>query len=315
MRVEHPSSQPPFPGVVRIEPASACNLACSHCPTGTVSMERGIMKRETFVRVMERLRPIKDRLRVVVLYHGGEPFMNKRFVEMLKEIKRLGVPFIKTISNGMLLSDGLIEGVLDHGLDEIEFSLDGLSAEESERIRRKSESAQVIARVCRLLDARRARRGHSLRVCISHNRFLEPGGLQGRVSPSTHVASWLRQAFSRYEGEVIFKSNWAMVWPHMEVDPALYEIYTDPHGPPDRTRCEQLDETLTIGAGGDVLACCYDLTAQLVMGRIQEQSLEEIWEGGRYRALRQGIADGSYPSICQYCSTVRRHRYLVMATR
>ena len=32
-----------FPRVVRIEPASNCNLACSHCPTGTVDIVRDLM--------------------------------------------------------------------------------------------------------------------------------------------------------------------------------------------------------------------------------------------------------------------------------
>lgn len=45
----------PFPRVIRIEPAGACNLRCSHCPTGTVSMQRGIMSWETFAIALENI--------------------------------------------------------------------------------------------------------------------------------------------------------------------------------------------------------------------------------------------------------------------
>ena len=37
-----------LPKVLRIEPASQCNLACSHCPTGTIEMARGIMTDQVF---------------------------------------------------------------------------------------------------------------------------------------------------------------------------------------------------------------------------------------------------------------------------
>lgn len=46
--------------VVRIEPASKCNLACSHCPTGTVEMTRDIMSDIIFEKVLENLSKYKD---------------------------------------------------------------------------------------------------------------------------------------------------------------------------------------------------------------------------------------------------------------
>ena len=59
-----------IPPVVRIEPASACNLRCLHCPTGVVDMTRSVMKPATFDRVLEQLAPHVPPVRVVVMYHG-----------------------------------------------------------------------------------------------------------------------------------------------------------------------------------------------------------------------------------------------------
>lgn len=60
-----------FPRVVRIEPAAKCNLACSHCPTGTVDMVRGLMSDEVFSRVLEDVKNNKESIVAIVLYHGG----------------------------------------------------------------------------------------------------------------------------------------------------------------------------------------------------------------------------------------------------
>jgi MoaA/NifB/PqqE/SkfB family radical SAM enzyme len=44
-----------FPKVLRIEPSSQCNLACSHCPTGTIDMPREVMNELTFINVINNI--------------------------------------------------------------------------------------------------------------------------------------------------------------------------------------------------------------------------------------------------------------------
>jgi len=69
---------PPFPKVLRLEPASSCNFHCIHCPTGlNLNSSLGIMSEQTFSQIYEQIK--KFRFRMIVLYHGGEPFLNKNF--------------------------------------------------------------------------------------------------------------------------------------------------------------------------------------------------------------------------------------------
>ncbi|MBF0590194.1 MAG: radical SAM protein [Magnetococcales bacterium] len=305
----------PFPRVVRIEPSSACNLSCSHCPTGTVDMARGLMKRPTFERVLEALERQRGHVDIVVLYHGGEPLLNKRFPKMLAAIKAAGVPFVKTVSNGMLMTSKRIPELLESGLDAIEFSLDGGQLSENDFVRRQSDGATVIRHIRALIDAKRAAGSELPAIAISQTRFLDPSRSDPRVMPQ--VASYLRQAFSGpYDGEIEFKTTWAMRWPHMKVDPKIYDIHTDTSGPKDEedlNLCDHVENTITIASDGAVLACCYDLTHCLVMGKVDETELEAIWNGSSYQELRRSIADKDYLSICRRCNTVRRpQKYLVM---
>ena len=83
----------PLPRVLRIEPASQCNLACSHCPTGTVDMERGIMGEKVFEKVLSQIYLHKYSIKVIVLYHGGEPLLNRNFYSMVARIKDINNSF------------------------------------------------------------------------------------------------------------------------------------------------------------------------------------------------------------------------------
>ena len=158
--------------VLRIEPASKCNLACSHCPTGTVEMPRDIMSHIIFDKVLENLSKYKDEVEVVVLYHGGEPLLNKSICQMITAIKSIKPFFVKMVSNGMLLSQSKCEALLSTPLDLIEFSLDGLNESENQQIRVNSSSSRVINNITHFLTRKEELR-HPIRVAISTTQFLD----------------------------------------------------------------------------------------------------------------------------------------------
>jgi MoaA/NifB/PqqE/SkfB family radical SAM enzyme len=145
-----------FPKVLRIEPASKCNLACVHCPTGIIEMERGVMSLDIFQKILIEIQENKENIKVIVLYHGGEPFLNKNFFKMVKQIKEINNNFyIKTVSNGTVLNEKIIDQIVCSDIDLIEFSLDGYSLEDSEKIRKKSSASKTIENIKKLLEKKK----------------------------------------------------------------------------------------------------------------------------------------------------------------
>jgi radical SAM protein with 4Fe4S-binding SPASM domain len=299
----------PFPRVVRIEPSGACNLRCSHCPTGTIKMQRGIMTPEIFGRVLTSVQRNLENVKVVVLYHGGEPLLSRHFVDMVRQVKNLGVPFVKTVSNGMLLDDAAIAGLLASGLDAIEFSLDGESPEENDLIRRNARFQLVVSNIHRLIARRRKSEAAQPEIFLATTQFLREGQ-DPCILPSPPV--WLLREFNE-SGEAIagFKCNWAQVWPHMKVATDLFRIYAPPAHRPPAFECDHVDHTVTVAWNGDLLACCYDLTHQMVLGNVTQDELEDVWNGRRYLDLRARIGGGDLPLLCRNCNVVRTPVYLV----
>ena len=160
-----------LPEVVRIEPASTCNLRCIHCPTGIDrSRTRGVMTEETFGIVLRNLRKLKPR--VVVMYHGGEPFLNKQIFKWISTIKSMGVGFVKTVTNGMLMTDDMLIRVVESGLDSIEFSIDGQSPEENNAIRIGCDYHKVSNIIKSLIRIKGERGNDKPAIFISNTQFV-----------------------------------------------------------------------------------------------------------------------------------------------
>ena len=106
------------------------------------------MSNATFSKVLKDIRKNKDKIDVVVLYHGGEPQLNKHFFDWTHRVKEIKPEiFIKSVTNGMLLNQTNIRKTVLSSLDLIEISLDGTDPEDNEIIRRNSNSHKVVKNI------------------------------------------------------------------------------------------------------------------------------------------------------------------------
>jgi len=79
----------------------------------------------------------------------------------------------------------------------------------------------------------------------------------------------------------------------------------------DNNECDHVNSTLSVRANRDVVPCCYDLISKLIMGNVNNESLLGIWNGTRYRKLRDSIESKNFYSICSNCAVVRPPVYLI----
>ena len=298
----------PFPKVLRIEPASKCNLSCIHCPTGTIEMAREIMSPETFEKVLINVEKNKEKIKTIVLYHGGEPFLNKNFFYMLEQLKNINRNFyVKTVSNGTVLNSKIIQRIVDSDIDLIEFSLDGYSPQDNEKIRRKSETIKIIQNIKELLRLKKKLCKSKPDIKICSTQFYKDKSLVKKDN-EPETASWIFEFFKNED--VNFKNFYAMQWPSManksqEFEKVLVE------NDEDNNYCDHVINTLTIRANGEVVPCCYDLTTELSMGNITTESLETIWNNSKYNKLRESINTKKFISICNNCNVVRPSIFLI----
>ena len=265
------------------------------------------MNQETFSKVVK---DIEDwDVRVVVLYHGGEPLLNRDVFAYAQTIRQVHPNAkIKMVSNGVLLSKEVSQMLLKSEIDEIEFSLDGEDARENESIRRGSQSQKTLDNIAWLLaERKKTRLTKKLRVKVSSTKFFsstQTGDSPGQTA--VEVATWIKEALSDCNE---FNGYWAMKWPNMRIEEGLVvRTYGNDSGNEYSSKCDHVVNTITVRANGDVVPCCYDLMSDLTMGNVNEKSLREIWESKRYGRLRHSIESGNPLGICQECNIIRRDK-------
>lgn len=282
---------PPFPKVLRIEPASACNFKCVHCPTGLgMNPDVGLMSLDDFNKIFEN---IKNRhFRVISMFFGGESFLNKNFFEMARKLRPL-TDRIELNSNGSLLSEKLIDRILaENIIDRISFSIDGTSAEENNKIRIGANFEKISGNIKKLIIARNKLGLKKPRIFIANTQIPETVSDVGEI----RVPEFLLNAFKEVESDISYECTYSLIWAGMAIQPGSNK--------PNNNFCDHAVNTITIRANGDVVPCCYDITTMMPMGNALKQSLEDIWQSKKFAGLRKGIAEFKPPRLCHGCEVL-----------
>ena len=265
---------------------------------------------DIFNTLIDQLLAFDADISTFVLYHGGEPFLNKNIFEFIAVIKKLWPKsFVKTVSNGSLFSEDLISSIVASKLDQLEVSIDATSTDASDSVRCGSNSISLIYSINSLLAALHDS-SSSLDVRISSTQFFSPSDGTSNPYSSAPKASWINEFLSH---DIQVDANWAMHWPRMNLA-EIYQsnVYPDPSIVSEFSAyCDHVVNTITIRSDGTVVPCCYDLLSDLPMGNILDLDIFSIWQSEVYSALRNSINLKSPCVTFQNCNVIRRDKRFV----
>jgi radical SAM protein with 4Fe4S-binding SPASM domain len=299
-----------FPDVLRIEAVGLCNFNCVHCPTGTAPNNRRVLRPEKFHEILDQLKAQAYVPRVVVLYHGGEPLLNKNLASYVSELKAYGVGKTVITTNASLLTADRARELILAGLDQLKVSFDGESADENDQIRVNGDFRRDAGNLLAFLRIKKELGRLNPDVVISNIRICDEKTI--RESPCDpeivfdRAPAYLEEFFAEFKDEIVFQSSPAMVWPGYEKFGSFFEVDLPPNNP---TYCALLFETTTIMSNGDIVPCCYDLPGEAAFGNVSDKTPFEIWRGPEYTKFRNDFRERKYSSLCEKCLYVRP-RYL-----
>lgn len=252
---------------VNLELTNRCNLKCTFCPTadGRMRRPRGFMDGALFRRALDGA----GRLEFALLFQWGEPLLHPQFVELAKDAARRGIRTLVT-TNGTLLDDRRIAGLLEAGIDRVTVSVDG--DERTHEAVRGIPLARTRDAVRRLVAARDAA-GVPTSVDVSMV-----------VAPETEAAT------------TSFRDSFGVEVDRVQTIPLLTRGER-------RTRCrEPWRGGLVVLQDGRCTVCCVDHEGQLAVGDATVERLVDVWNGPKLRALRRAHARGDLPPICAGCT-------------
>lgn len=107
-----------------------CNLACRHCGSDC-RVDPGVrdMPLADFLKVLdEQITPHVDPAEVLIIFSGGEVLVRDDLERAGEEVTRRGYAW-GMVTNGMALTEGRLQNLVDAGLRSISVSLDGFERE------------------------------------------------------------------------------------------------------------------------------------------------------------------------------------------
>jgi radical SAM protein with 4Fe4S-binding SPASM domain len=271
---------------------------------------RGALAPDNFTSIAGQFITNRCIPRVVVLYHGGEPLLNKHLAHYIRTLKDLGVRKTVITTNASLLSEQRAEELIMAGLDEMKVSFDGESADENNSIRVNGNFCRNAANVKALCRLRKQLSRSNPAIIISNARICSRDTLltlnNNRQFRFHDSPEYLTKYFNEYRDDISFNCYPAMVWPGYEHYGNLEALFFPIENP---KYCESLFETFTILTNGNVVPCCYDLKGELVLGNIYETNMYDVWNGSLYTDLRTKFKEQKYHHFCSKCNVVSP-RYL-----
>lgn len=263
----------------------------------------------------------------------GEPLLNPRCLDYLRELDREGIHTTLT-TNGTLVTPAIAAelAALVH-LDSVNVSIDSPDAAIYKAIRGglvekaltgvghlaaalKPSQLTVSSVMMRTnieslfaFPARLAELGvrtYVLQGLVDYTPGLEPEETRWRDGLAADVAR-LQEESDRAGLNLVFElPERVAAETH---DPAdLLRPPAEERRPSetDTKQCFAPWDVPIIDKDGKVFPCCYALSnATAMMGDLNEASANDIWQGERFEAFRAGIVDGrTMPGICRSCTVV-----------
>jgi len=317
------------PTIFNIETTNYCNMKCVMCAR-TMYMERKNIwiNDELFEKMLNKINPYKknslesfwnwletepkfnvDEIsengfyfsvvsRCLILHGFGEPFLDKNLIKRLKSCHERNIPTYFSCTPATMTVDKAVKA-MEAGLTVLKFTLDAMDDESIKSIRgKKANYFESIEKIHSLIKIKKEKGFKTLLVpCMIafdndkkndklHQDFLN-------FWKDKDVYAYIKSQDNRW----LFEQNETLK------NKSHYA----------KQYCEYPWSSTTIMADGNVVPCTQVSNNEIVLGNVNENSLEEIWNGKKYQELRNMHISGKFPKnhkCDKKCDQIKIYEYL-----
>ena len=290
-----------LPMTISFEPTTACNLRCPECPSGLriFTRETGNLKEDFFRATIDDL--YKD-LMYLIFYFQGEPYINPKFLDMVKYASDKGIYTI-TSTNGHFLNDDNAKKTIESGLDRLIISVDGTTQEVYENYRKEGNLEAVLQGARNIVKWKKQLNSSTPHLIF---QFLV-------VKPNEHqIPEIYKLAKEIGIDEVKLKTAQVYDYEHgneLIPEQQKYSRYSKQNDGTYRVKnqllnhCWKLWHACVITWDGLVVPCCFDKDATHRLGNLKELKFRDIWQGPLYHQFRSSLLQGRDKiDICTNCT-------------
>lgn len=281
-----------FAEIYNLESTNICPMDCKMCPRRHMKRDLGYMKFLLFKKIIAQT---KGYTKILWLDHFGDPLFNPQLRKMVSYAKSIGIE-TRISTNPTSLSSKKVKGLLDTGIDRILISLDGTNQDTYRSLRGENANYdQAVNNINRLVELKLQSRRDKPFLEISMIRMKETEAEIEEFRKRWNILGInkvLIKQFKTWDGsdsEIIKLAEKAQ----------LSDAYKGSFEYP----CLRPWFIITILWDGRVVPCCYDYDGKYIIGDLNSESLEEIWNNESMRRLRRQHINSDFEdnSLCANC--------------
>jgi radical SAM protein with 4Fe4S-binding SPASM domain len=290
-----------MPISISIEPTTSCNLRCPECPSGLRQFTRptGMLDPEFFKKIIAEL---KNSLVNLTFYFQGEPYLNPKFLDMVKHASENGI-FTITSTNAHYLNDENAKKTIESQLDKLIISVDGTTQETYEQYRIGGDLSKVIEGTKNIVKWRKQLKSKRPYIVF---QFLVVKPNEHQISDVYKLAEELgvddvklktAQVYDFENGNDLIPTNenYSRYKQNSEGKWSIKNKLLN--------QCWRMWSGCVITWDGSVVPCCFDKDAKHQLGDLKNSSFKNVWLSPGYNNFRSSILKSRKEiDICTNCT-------------
>ena len=278
------------PSEVWIENTNMCNARCIMCPREKQTRKSGFMDIKLYEKLIKEISKHKGKVNRVHMHNYGEPLLDKYLVKRIKLAKDHGIKYTYFVTNASLLTPDKSRQLIEAGLDEFKVSFYGTDSATYNETMKGLDFEKTFNN---LKDFFRIRKE------------------MGRKAPRV-ILQYLPLETNKFRiKEFIFLMK-SLINESIGDSLNIFALHNYGDGrsylKPGKITgiCRYPWRTTVILHDGRVVLCCLDYNGVQVVGDVNKNTIEEIWNSERYKQVRENFKSlryGNYP-ICKDCTVI-----------
>ena len=258
----------------RIENINLCNASCTMCPHSAMTRVKARMPDEVFYGLVKQAKGLGAE--TISIFGFGEPLMDTHIAKKVRYCTEQGLEtFITT--NASLLDNHMSEQLIDAGLTHIRFSVHGIEKHPYEKVHKGLSWEEVMYNIHTFTRLNKA-----CKVSVTSIYKMGAGEVE---EIKTFWKTW----------DIDYLEIWRLHgW-------AGKQNYRQPIEK--KAMCERpFSGPVQIQADGKVIPCCFITDAEITLGDIYQDTIENILKGDKYEWLRERHTCGDLEGLpCETC--------------
>ncbi len=287
------------PVLYNIETTNACNMRCEMCPRTTM-MTRPIVNldMETYKRIIDQIEPFPEQKwqewenfaqqyygispddmsenhfflyiipKVLVLHGYGDPLLDKDMPERVRLLSKKNIISYFSCNPANINIEKMVE-MLENGLGYVKYSIESVDDLRHKQVRGSaSDFTHSYDKILYLLDIKK-KFHYKTTIVITMLNLGKPW--------QEEEFQKLKEAFRDLDVYLYLKSQ-DQQW-YSDNKLATKSIHWSEF-------CQFPWSSMSIKSNGEAAMCVEDFNNEIILGDAKKESLEDIWNGEKYRQLR-----------------------------